>query len=97
MSASDQPVVVRVCSCCKVEKPTTEFYAGRKRPCKECIRAKMRQYRESDEVKEHAKKYSQKPEVKAKARTPEARNRPSAKKRWAEHMYKMLNLSDTDY
>lgn len=97
MSASDQPVVVRVCSCCKVEKPTTEFYAGRKRPCKECICAKARQYRESDEVKEHAKKYSQKPEVKAKARTPEARNRPSAKKRWAEHMYKMLNLSDTDY
>ena len=97
MSASDQPVVMRLCSCCKVEKPTTEFYAGQKRPCKECIRAKTRQYRERDEVKEHAKEYRQRPEVKARARTPEARNRPSAKKRWADGMYKMLNLRDTDY
>ena len=88
---------MRLCSCCKVEKPETDFYAGQKRPCKECIRSKMRQYRESDEVKEHAKEYSQKPEVKAKAKTAEARNRPSAKKKWADGMYKILNLSETDY
>jgi hypothetical protein len=88
---------MRLCSCCKIEKPETEFYAGKKRPCKECIRAKMRQYRERDEVKKHAKEYRQNPEIKTKAKTAEARNRPSNRKQWADNTYKMLKLSKTDY
>jgi hypothetical protein len=97
MSDTTQQIDMRLCLCCKIEKPVTEFYERKKSRCKDCICAKMRQYRESDKVKEHARKYSQSSEVKAKGKTAEAKNRTSARKKWAEGMYKILNLKDTDY
>jgi hypothetical protein len=96
-----QSVVMRLCSRCKVEKPESEFYVGQKRPCKECQRARMRQYRQRPEVKANIKEYNQKPEVKEKvkekSKTPEARNRLSARKKWANQMYKLLKLTEADY
>ena len=87
----------RTCSRCGLKEPDCEFYAGAKRPCKACERLRMKKYREDENVKRREKEYRNKPEVKAKQKTAEAKNRPHARKRWADQTYKLLNLDASDY
>lgn len=101
MSDLEKSIAMRVCTFCKVEKLNDEFYAGRGRQCKECVRLKMQAHREKEEVQQRAKEYKDRPEVKERAKerekTPERKNAPSQLKKWAEGIYKTLHLKDSDY